>query len=74
MKPSGKRPPLKTTTVGGRTLVYYDSVLRAINIDPSTEPADRPKTVTIKKTMEITSLSKPTIDRMIAAGRGAVAA
>jgi hypothetical protein len=74
MKPSGKRPPLKTTAVGGRTLVYYDSVLQAIGIDPATEPADRPKTVTIKKAMEITSLSKPTIDRMIAAGREAVAA
>jgi hypothetical protein len=74
MKPSGKRPPLKTTAVGGRTLVYYDSVLKAIGIDPATEPADRPKTVTIKKAMEITSLSKPTIDRMIAAGREAVAA
>ena len=74
MKPSGKRPPLKTTAVGGRTLVYYDSVLQAIGIDPATEPADRPKTVTIKKTMELTSLSKPTIDRMIAAGREAVAA
>jgi hypothetical protein len=74
MKPSGKRPPLKTIPVGGRTLVYYDSVLRAIGIDPATEPADRPKTVTIKKAMEITSLSKPTIDRMIAAGREAVAA
>jgi hypothetical protein len=74
MKPSGKRPPLKSTAVGGRTLVYYDSVLQAIGIDPTTEPADRPKTVTIKKTMEITSLSKPTIDRMIAAGRRADAA
>jgi hypothetical protein len=74
MKPSCKRPPLKTTAVGGRTLVYYDSVLRAIGIDPATEPSDRPKTVTIKKTMEITSLSKPTIDRMIAAGREAAAA
>jgi len=71
MKPSGKRPPLQTTEVGGRTLVYYDSVLRAIGIDRATEPADRPKTVTIKKTMEITSLSKPTIDRMISAGRQA---
>jgi hypothetical protein len=71
MKSSGKRPPLKTTAVGSRTLVYYDSVLLAIGIDPATEPADRPKTVTIKKAMEITSLSKPTIDRMIAAGRHA---
>jgi len=69
MKSSRKRPPLKTTAVGGRTLVYYDSVLRAIGIDPAAEPVDRPKTITIRKTMEITSLSKPTIDRMIADGR-----
>ncbi|WP_441252658.1 hypothetical protein AB8A28_24770 [Tardiphaga sp. 71_E8_N1_1] len=73
MKSSGKRPPLKTVPVGGRTLVYYDSVLQAIGIDPASEP-DRPKTVTIRKTMEITSLSKPTIDRMIAAGRETAAA
>jgi hypothetical protein len=50
MKPTGKRPALKTTTVGGRVLVYYDSVLQAIGIDPASEPADRPKTVTIKRT------------------------
>jgi hypothetical protein len=74
MKPSGKRPPLKTIPVGGRTLVYYDSVLKAVGIDPATEPADRPITVTIKRAMEITSLSKPTIDRMIRAGREAEAA
>jgi len=74
MKSKNKRPPLKTTAVGGRTLVYYDSALAAVGIDPTTEPVDRPKTITIKKTMELTSLSKPTIDRMIAAGREAVAA
>lgn len=74
MKPTGKKPALQSTTVGGRVLILYDSVLRAIGIDPATEPADRPKTVTIKKTMELTSLSKPTVDRMIAAGREAAAA
>ena len=66
---SSERPALKAVSVGGRTLVIYDSVLQAIGIDPTTEPADRPKTITIKKTMELTSLSKPTVDRMIAAGR-----
>lgn len=69
MKPSGKRPTLKTTTVGGRVLVFYDSVLRAIDIDPATEPTDRPKTVTINRTLELTGLSKRTVDRMIADGR-----
>jgi hypothetical protein len=69
MKPTGKRPALQTTTVGGRVLIFYDSVLRAIGIDPATEPADRPKTVTIKRTQELTGLSQRTVDRMIADGR-----
>ena len=69
MKPTGKRPALKTTTVGGRVLVFYDSVLQAIGIDPASEPTDRPKTLTINRTMELTSLSKRTVDRMIKAGR-----
>jgi hypothetical protein len=71
MKPTGKRPPLKTTTVGGRVLVYYDSILAALGIDPTYEPVDRPKTLTIRKTQEITGLSPRTIDRMIADGRAA---
>jgi len=66
-----ERPALKAVDVGGRTLVYYDSVLQAIGIDPAKEPADRPKTISIKKTIELTSLSKPTVDRMIARGRAA---
>jgi hypothetical protein len=68
VKPLGKRPPLQTTIVGGRVLVLYDSVLRAINIDPVTEP-DRPKTVTISRTIELTGLSPRTVGRMIAEGR-----
>jgi hypothetical protein len=73
-KPNGKRPTLKTTTVGGRVLVYYDSVLQALGIDPAYEPDDRPLTVTIKKTQEITGLSARTVDRMIADGRAEQAA
>lgn len=69
MKPTGQLPSLATTTVGGRVLVYYDSVLRAIGIDPATEPADRPKTVTVLRTAELTSLSLRTVNRMISAGR-----
>lgn len=68
-KPSGKRPSLQTTEVGGRVLVLYDSVLRAVGIDSATEPADRPKTTTINRVIEITGLSKRTVDRMIADGR-----
>jgi hypothetical protein len=70
MKPTGKRPALKTTAVGGRVLVYYDSVLRAIGIDPATEPADT-RTITIKRTQALTGLSARTVDRMIADGREA---
>jgi hypothetical protein len=69
MKPTSKRPALESTIVGGRVLVFYDSVLRAIGIDPATEPDNRPKTVTIKRTQELTGLSQRTVDRMIAAGR-----
>jgi hypothetical protein len=69
MKPTCKRPSLESTIVGGRVLVFYDSVLRAIGIDPATEPDTRPKTVTIKRTQELTGLSQRTVDRMIAAGR-----
>lgn len=74
MKSKAKRSPLKTTNVGSRTLVFYDSALAAVGIDPATEPSDHPKTITIKQTMKLLSLSKPTVDRMIAAGREAVAA
>jgi len=72
MKPTGKRPPLKSTTVGGRVLVFYDSVLQALGVDPASEPPDRPRTITIAKTMQLTSLSRVTVDRMIADGRGKV--
>jgi hypothetical protein len=70
MKPTGKRPALQTTTVGGRVLVYYDSVLQALGIDPASEP-NRPKTVTIKRTQELTGLAERTVFRMIADGREA---
>jgi len=50
-------------------LVFYDSVLQAIGIDPATEPADRPKTVTIIRTQQLTGLSSRTVNRMIADGR-----
>jgi hypothetical protein len=69
MKPSGKLPILKTTTVGGRVLVFYDSVLEALGIDLAKEPADRPKTITVIRAQELIGLSSRTIGRMIAAGR-----
>jgi hypothetical protein len=73
MKPTGKRPALQTTACGGRVLVFYDSVLRAVGKDPATEPADRPITVTIKRTQALTGLSARTIARMIEDGREAEA-
>jgi hypothetical protein len=72
-KPKREKPPaLQATVCGGRVLVLYDSVLRAIGVDPATEP-DRPKTVSIKRVHELTGLSVPTVERMIAAGRKAQA-
>jgi hypothetical protein len=69
MKPTGKLPALKTTTVGGRVLVFYDSVLQALGIDPAKEPTDRPKTVTVIRAQELIGLSSRTVNRMIAVGR-----
>ena len=65
---SSPPPTLKAVPVGDRTLVLYDSVLAVLGIDPANEP-DRPKAVSIQRTMHLLSLSKPTIERMIAAGR-----
>jgi hypothetical protein len=73
MKPTGKRPALQTTTVGGRVLVYYDSILRAIGIDPESEGPDRDKTKTIQQTIKLTNLGERTVNRMIADGRAAKA-
>lgn len=72
-KPKREKPPaLQAMVCGGRVLVFYDSLLRAIDIDPETEP-DRPKTVSIKRAQQLTGLSLPTIERMIRAGRQAQA-
>jgi hypothetical protein len=71
MKTSSKLPVLKTTPMGGRTQIYYDSVLTAADIDPATESPDRPLTVTKVMAAKMLSLSPRTIDRMIAAGREA---
>jgi hypothetical protein len=70
MKTSSKRPILKVApNTGGRTLVYYDSVLKAIGIDPATESPDRPLTITKARVVELTDYSMRTVDRMIADGR-----
>lgn len=67
-------PPLTTKKIGASTLVVYDDVLRAAGIDPASEPADRPRLVTIKKTMALLSRGRTTIHHMIVAGRNQAAA
>jgi hypothetical protein len=62
--------PLKSTKVGFRVLVFYDSVLEALGIDPETEP-NRPKTISVNRVRELTGLGERVVWRMIAAGRSA---
>jgi hypothetical protein len=63
-----KYPSVKSVKSGRRTLLDYDSLLRAIGKDPAAEPADRPKTVSIRRAAEISSLSRTTIWRMTREG------
>jgi hypothetical protein len=58
------RPSVKAFKSGRRTLLDYDSLLRAIGKDPATEPVDRPKMVSIRRAVEISSLSRTTLWRM----------
>ena len=67
------RPSVKAVKSGRRTLLDYDSLLRAIGKDPATEPADRPKTVSIRRAVEISSLSRTTLWRMAREGSSAAA-
>jgi hypothetical protein len=62
--------PLKSTKVGFRVLVFYDSVLEVLGIDPATEP-NRPKTISVNRVQELTGLGERAVWRMIAAGREA---
>jgi hypothetical protein len=59
-----KRPSVKAVKCGRRTLVDYDSLLLAIGKDPAAEPVERPKTVSIRRAVEISNLSRTTIWRM----------
>jgi hypothetical protein len=62
------RPSVKAVKCGRRTLLDYDSLLRAIGKDPATEPIDRPKTVSIRRAVELSNLSRTTIWRMTREG------
>lgn len=60
---------LRSTVVGTRRLIVAESLYHAVlHRDP---PADAPLTVTIKEAQRLSSLSRATINRMIAAGESA---
>jgi hypothetical protein len=61
---SAKHPTVKAVKLGRRTLLDYDSLLIAIGKDPAAEPVERPKTVSIRRAVEISNLSRTTIWRM----------
>lgn len=64
---------LKSTVVGSRRLIQYESFLQALKIEP--DPGiERPVTITIKKAQQLSGLSRATINRMITAGESADAA
>jgi hypothetical protein len=67
-----KRPcVLRSVVVGTRRLILTESLFRVLGREPT--PTD-PVTVTIKEAQRISSLSRATINRMIAAGETADAA
>ncbi len=67
------RPAVKSSAVGGLTLIHHDSLMQVLGVDLATLPTDRPKTITKRKAQELSGLSRATIDRMIAAGRQSAA-
>ena len=67
-----KRPcVLRSVVVGTRRLILTESLFHVLGREPM--PAD-PVTVTIKEAQRISSLSRATINRMIAAANADVAA
>jgi hypothetical protein len=74
MESNNKLPALKASKIGRSTRVDYDDVLKAAGRDPSAEPADRPKTVSIRTAQQLLDVSRATVNRMIVRGREAVAA
>lgn len=66
-------PGLATFQLGGCTMVYFDSLLKAVDIDPASKPSDRPIAVSKKEAARLIGKSLPTIDRMIRRGRQAQA-
>jgi hypothetical protein len=67
-----KRPcVLRSVVVGTRRLILTESLFHVLGREPT--PTD-PVTVTIKEAQRISSLSRATINRMIAAANADVAA
>jgi hypothetical protein len=57
---------LKSTVVGSRRLIQYESFLQALGIEP-VPGTERPVTITIKRAQQLSGLSRATINRMLAA-------
>jgi hypothetical protein len=66
-------PPVRTVKVADRTLIVRASFFEAIGIADPLPEAVRPVAITAKQAMELSNLSRSTIDNMIRAGRQAQA-
>jgi hypothetical protein len=64
-----KRPcVLRSVIVGSRRLILTESLFHVLGREPA---PDNPVTITIKEAQRLSSLSRATIGRMIAAGEAA---
>jgi hypothetical protein len=68
IKATKKLPGLKATEVGGRVLIDFESLVKALQIEPPND-ADKPLTVTIKRAQELSGLGRTTLHRMVVRGR-----
>jgi len=64
-------PPVRTVKVASRTLIVRASFFEVIGITDPLPEAVRPVAITAKQAMELSNLSRSTIDNMIRAGRQA---
>lgn len=70
---SKNAPPVRTIKVATRTLVVRASFFEVLGIADPLPEAVRPVAITAKQAMELSNLSRSTIDNMIRAGRDAEA-
>jgi hypothetical protein len=67
-----KRPCLlRSTVVGTRRLIIYESLRGVLNLDPK---PDDPLTITVKEAIRKSALSRATISRLVKAGEAESAA